>query len=570
MIRLVIRFLSLLLPLFILVSCRTQPQSQLPASTPLDVASVTWPAPPTPDSVVPRPTVQTIPAITVVVQWNDALLAAVRSGKPQPTVIARAMYMVHAAMYDAWSLYDATAIPTVLDSTLRRPVEEFTMENKAAAISYAAYQMLITLFPEYESQSRAFSSLLSNLGYQPIHDSSGSTAATIGLMAAQSILADRADDGANASNNYVDMTSAVYPELYAPINSADPNAPNSLGKAEFNLAHWQPLRVPNGTLLSENLLPVTDLNNPASYIEQVFLTPHWGAVRPFALSVGSQFRPPAPPLPGVSEPYTDALGQTMSQDESFSQQVNQLLTISAELTDEQKAIAEYWMDGPHSETPPGHWNVLAHGISWRDHHTLDEDVRFYFALNAALFDASIAAWDSKRAYDCVRPITAIRYLYAGQEIQAWGGPNQGTQTILGDNWLPYQFLTFMTPPFAEYVSGHSTFSAAAAELFTLFTGSNQFYDGSTLILEDLNQDGVQDMLGQHVVLAGSHQIENGPVQPVVLRWETFQDAADQAGLSRLYGGIHFQDGDLRGREMGRHIGQQTFMLAEQYWTGTLP
>ena len=123
---------------------------------------------------------------------------------------------------------------------------------------------------------------------------------------------------------------------------------------------------------------------------------------------------------------------------------------------------------------------------------------------------------------------------------------------------------------SEYVSGHSTFSAAAAELFTLFTGSNQFYDGSTLILEDLNQDGVQDMLGQHVVLAGSHQIENGPVQPVVLRWETFQDAADQAGLSRLYGGIHFQDGDLRGREMGRHIGQQTFMLAEQYWTGTLP
>lgn len=260
----------------------------------------------------------------------------------------------------------------------------------------------------------------------------------------------------------------------------------------------------------------------------------------------------------------------MSQDESFSQQVNQLLTISAELTDEQKAIAEYWMDGPHSETPPGHWNVLAHGISWRDHHTLDEDVRFYFALNAALFDASIAAWDSKRAYDCVRPITAIRYLYAGQEIQAWGGPNQGTQTILGDNWLPYQFLTFMTPPFAEYVSGHSTFSAAAAELFTLFTGSNQLMMGLPSSWRTLTRTVCRTCSAKHAVLAGSHQIENGPVQPVVLRWETFQDAADQAGLSRLYGGIHFQDGDLRGREMGRHIGQQTFMLAEQYWTGTLP
>jgi hypothetical protein len=248
-------------------------------------------------------------------------------------------------------------------------------------------------------------------------------------------------------------------------------------------------------------------------------------------------------MPGASEPYTDALGQTMSQDEAFRQQVAEILALSGSLSDYEKAAAEYWMDGPHSETPPGHWNTLAHGISWRDHHTLDQDVKFYFALNGALLDASIAAWDSKRAYDCVRPITAIHVLYAGQEVRAWGGPNQGTQLILGENWLPYQLLTFVTPPFAEYVSGHSTFSAAAAEVFTLFTGSNQFYDGVTVIREDLNDDGVPDVLGQHIMVAGTHLIENSPAQPVVLRWNTFQEAADEAGISRRYGGIHFQDGD---------------------------
>src|SRR5690606_760696 len=183
----------------------------------------------------------------------------------------------------------------------------------------------------------------------------------------------------------------------------------------------------------------------------------------------------------------------------------------------------------------------------------DDDVKLFFALNGALFDAGIAAWDSKRAYDCVRPVTAIRYKYRGQMIQAWAGPDQGVQWILGETWRPYQDPTFVTPAFPEFVSGHSSFSAAAATVLTSFTGSSRFYDGKTVLYnEDFNRDGLPDLLGQHIIPVGGNMFEHSPSTIVVLQWETFQEAADEAGMSRRYGGIHFQDGDLRGRELGRN------------------
>ena len=138
--------------------------------------------------------------------------------------------------------------------------------------------------------------------------------------------------------------------------------------------------------------------------------------------------------------------------------------MSAALTDEHKVIVEYWMDGPRSETPPGHWNLFAQGVSRRDGHDLDRDVAMFFLLNNALMDAGIAAWDCKRHFDSVRPITALRQTYGGQRVRAWGGPGQGTRRSTARNWLPYQRANFITPPFPEYVSGHSTFSAAAAEI----------------------------------------------------------------------------------------------------------
>lgn len=506
---------------------------------------------------------------SIVVLWNELMLAAIRNGLPRPTVTARSMFIIHSAMYDAWSAYDEIAEPTTSGYVVRQPLSEHTESNKAAAISQAAYHTLIQLFPAYEQNSQAFSRLMHILGYEIVNQGDTSTPAGIGYLAAQGVLTTRQDDGANAANNYADVTSTVYSELYKPLNSADPATGQVPGQAAFDPNHWQPLRVPTGKLLDAHGYPMVDHANPASYVDQTYLTPHWGAVRPFALSSGDQFRPPPPPVVGSNEPYTNALGQTMTNDEAYKAQFNQVLEFNANLTDEMKCIAEYWADGPRSETPPGHWNALAHGISYRDKHTIDQDVKLYFALNGALLDASIAAWEAKRAYDSIRPASAIPYLYAGQEIDAWAGPNLGTQKIPAEKWKPYQSLTFVTPAFPEYISGHSTFSAAAAQILTWFTGSNQFYDGKTVLPDDFNRDGVPDMLGEHIVRVNGNVFENSPASVTILKWDTFQDAADEAGISRLYGGIHIQDGDRHGRRMGAQIANQAFALAQHYWDGSV-
>ena len=257
---------------------------------------------------------------------------------------------------------------------------------------------------------------------------------------------------------------------------------------------------------------------------------------PFALEGGDQFRPPAP--------------RTTTLHGGFVQEVEDMLHASARLGDEEKVVAEYWADGPNSELPPGHWCLFAAWVSRRDGHTLDQDVRMFFALGNAVMDAGIAAWDAKRAYDAARPITTVRYWKAGKPIRAWGGPGLGTVKMPGERWLPYQALSVVTPAFPEYVSGHSTFSAAGATVLANFTGSDAF--GASVTFP-----------------AGWSRVEPGvtPARPVTLAWPTFSAAADEAGMSRRYGGIHFAEGDLAGRLLGRRVGAAVWARAVGYWTG---
>ncbi len=115
-------------------------------------------------------------------------------------------------------------------------------------------------------------------------------------------------------------------------------------------------------------------------------------MKPFALSSANQFGPPPPAPFGSAE---------------FIRQTQQIIDYSANLTDEQKVVAEYWAEGPNSELPPGHWCLFADLVSKRDGHDLDQDVKMLFALSTAELDAGIAVWDAKRAYDYTRPITAV-------------------------------------------------------------------------------------------------------------------------------------------------------------------
>ncbi|WP_426429455.1 FG-GAP-like repeat-containing protein [Winogradskyella sp. HB-48] len=282
-----------------------------------------------------------------------------------------------------------------------------------------------------------------------------------------------------------------------------------------------------------------------------------------------------------------------------------------------RVLAEFWADGPDSETPPGHWFSILNYVN--DHpmferrfegqgdilDSLEWDVKAYFILGGGMHDAAISAWSVKGWYDYIRPISAIRSMaergqstditldnyhiggielidgyievveagdplagFANQHVgkiklYTWKGHDfigntetdqAGVGWILAEDWYPYQRPTFVTPPFAGYVSGHSTFSRAASELMTMMTGS-EFFPGG---------------LGEFVARANEFlEFEEGPSVDVVLQWATYQDASDQTSLSRIWGGIHPPADDIPGRFIGHTVAEDTFNFAIPYFTGSL-
>jgi hypothetical protein len=277
-----------------------------------------------------------------------------------------------------------------------------------------------------------------------------------------------------------------------------------------------------------------------------------------------------------------------------------------------RALTEFWADGPSSETPPGHWNSIANHVSddmpikriggtGPEVDRLEWDVKLYLALNAAVFDAGCAAWSVKRHYNGWRPISAIRYCgglgqssnpglpayhtnglplvpdlielvtdatvasgrHAGLTpgkiaVFSWPGqpefPDTDTSEVRwvhAEDWMTYQKKTFVTPGFPGYISGHSTFSRSAAEVMTAITGTKWFPNG----------------LGTYTL--PSLVNEAGPTQPVTLQWASYYDAADQVGLSRIWGGIHPPADDLPGRQVGSQVGKGAWELAQKFFDGSV-
>lgn len=461
------------------------------------------------------------PSDTVVVQWDDAAMQAIRDTHPGPPMAARMVAIAHTCMFDAWAAYSSRAVGTQLGGSLRRPRSEHTLANKNEAISYAAYRALVDLFPT--EAGSVFTPLMVGLGYNPTNLSTDTTtSAGIGNVSCAAVLTFRHADGSNQLGDlhpgaYSDWTgyAPVNPPSTVPVNRATVSNPN----------HWQPLIYDDGATA-----PVPHI------ITQSFVGAQWFKVIPFALRSANQY-----------EALEAEFGPALYGSAEYLEQAQELITISANLTDQQKLIAEYWANGPRSELPPGHWCLFAQFVSRRDHHRVDQDAKMFFAMTNAIFDASIAAWTPKNTFDSVRPVTAIPYLFTGQQIRAWV-PFSGTQTIDGSQWLSYQKRSFPTPPFPEYISGHSTFSAAAAAALRLFTGSDSFGDSVSF-------------------QPGSSVTEPGlvPAQTVTLYWPTFLNAANEAGISRRYGGIHFKAGDLVGREVGRLVGEQAWAKSLTYF-----
>jgi hypothetical protein len=580
----------------------------------------------------------TEPTWSVARRWDETLLNAIRRALPNPPVHARNLFHVSIAMWDAWAAYDPIASGYLFKEKLHvGPCD--VSAARSEAISYAADRVLTARFIKAVGADRSlseFADVMDSFSYPTtITTTEGDTPAAVGNRIAKAVLDYGSSDGSNEANGYAATDyKAVNPPLVVgqpEIAMVDPN-------------RWQPLQIEN--LVSQNGVVL------ASGVQQA-VGPHWGHVSSFGIPAGGAsgvpFDPGAPPRLG--DPSSDALFKTQAveviRDSSLLDVASDAMVdiapdaiggnalgsnsggghatnpvtgkayapVSVRAGDFYRAIAEFWADGPSSETPPGHWNVLANAVSdalapnlriGGNGPVVDRlqwDVKVYLALNGAVHDAAIAAWGLKGRYDGARPISMIRYMASlgqssdpslaaynkdglplvpglielitkdktagsgpmaalrGNEgkvaVRAWhrnnsGGPGGSrVEWILGTTWLPYQQATFVTPSFQGYISGHSTFSRAAAEVLTGITGSEYFPGG----------------LSEWTVAAGSFRIDAGPSSDVTLQWATYYDAADQAGQSRLFGGIHVQADDFTGRVVGSTCGKDAWAFAQRLYIG---
>jgi hypothetical protein len=585
----------------------------------------------------PRPASH--PEWSVARRWDEALLDAIRRALPNPPVHARNLFHTSIAMWDAWAAYDPTASGYVFKDKVRASDVSAARDE---AISYAAYRLLSERFIKAVGAAASlseFDDVMDSLCYPlTVTTTTGDDPAAVGNRVAAAVIAYGLADGANEAAGYKSPD-------YAPVNT--PLVVDQPGTAMADPNRWQPLQIEH--MISQNGIPVTN------GVQQA-VGPYWGHVSPFAIPAGGADGVPIDPgpPPRLGDPATDATfkaqavevirdsslldpgltetidispatrgGNDLGSNDGTGHAVNQLTgkPYTPELVkvgDFVRALAEFWADGPSSETPPGHWNVIANSASDAIGSNLriggagpvvdrlEWDVKLYLALNGAVHDAAIAAWGLKGHYDGTRPISMIRYMAGrGQSsdpagpsydpkglplvdglitvvtkansapgqplaglaghvgevaIRSWRGTphDPKTQTggvgwILAANWVPYQLPTFVTPSFQGYISGHSTFSRAAAEVLVGFTGSEWFPGG----------------LSEWTVKAGTLKFEAGPSADINLQWGTYYDAADQAGQSRLFGGIHVQADDFTGRIIGSTCGKDAWALAQRYYAGTV-
>jgi len=586
------------------------------------------------------PTNASHPEWSVARRWDEALLDAIRRSLPNPPVHARNLFHTSVAMWDAWAAYDTKATGYVVK-------EKHTATDVAAArneaISYAAYRVLTARFIKAvgaEQSLSEFDDVMDGLCYPlALATTDGDTPAAVGNRIAKAVLAYGLADGSNQTGGYSDP---AYKAVNRPMVVAAP------GTVMADPNRWQPLQLEH--MISQNGIPIVNG-------VQQNVGPHWGHVKSFALpAAGSDGVPvdpgPPPQLGGDPasdqaykdqaievirdssqlDPNTDATidispgvrgGNTLGTNDGSGHPVNPATGKPyapdvVNLGDFSRSLTEFWADGPKSETPPGHWNVIANtvgdqlapnlkiGGTGPAVDRLQWDVKIYLALNGAVHDAAIAAWGLKGHYDTARPISMIRFMaeqgqssdpnlpsyskaglplvpglvalitkadtaagepmaaLAGHEgeiaIRAWAGSpkdpktqTSGARWIRAVTWVPYQLPTFVTPAFSGFVSGHSTFSRAAAEVMVGFTGNAYFPGG----------------LSEWTTKAGSLKIEAGPTKDVTLEWATYYDAADQAGVSRLYGGIHIPADDFNGRKIGSQCGTEAWARAQQYYAGTV-
>ncbi len=441
---------------------------------------------------------------------QEAAARDVDANGARPTVLSRQFALWATAMYDAWTAYDERAVPVYASAALRRPRAEHTLENKTVAIGFASYRALVGVFPQDEAW---LTERMREQGFDPSNATlDPSTPAGIGNLAARALLEARRRDGSNQYGDEPGSSGAPYSDStgYAPVNSperiVDPD-------------RWQ---------------PITFTRPDGSRFTPGFLTPHWFKVAPLLLERADQFRPGPPP-------------KTTTDDALLRKQTDEVLAYNRELSPREKAIVEFMRDGPRSTGQSGHWLRFAQDVSRRDRHTLDQDVKLYFAVAGVAFDAFISCWETKRFYDSSRPWTLVRHYYAGRRVSGWAGPEGGVIEMPAEEWHPYSPYSFITPPFPGYTSGHATVSGACAKILELFTGSDHYGAVEKRRCCELTEKHAGDA--------------------VALDLPTFSSTAEMAARSRALGGYHISIDNDVGLRVGRELAVWSWPRYRALWEG---
>ena len=615
---------------------------------------------------------------SVARQWNELNLEAIRNDFARPTVHARNLFHISVAMYDCWATYDQIADTYFLGKDVhgfRCPFQGIPEVNdlnaaREEAISYAAYRILSHRYQDSPGRIEILFSIdkyMEDLGYDiRITDTTyqSGVPAHLGNYMASKIIEYGLQDGANESGFYENV-------FYEPSNP--PLVMQRSGNPDLqDFNKWQPLslqlfidqagnEIPGDTpdflspewgsvspfALKESDMTIYERDGfqykvyhdpgpPVMLSDSIpdesseaykwgnTLVSIWGShldpddgmmidISPTTIGNISSF-------PTSFAEYQEFYNYLEGGDASKGHNINPITNAPypeniVPRGDYARVLAEFWADGPDSETPPGHWFTIHNTVT--DHplferkfegtgdilDALEWDVKAYLLLGGGMHDCAISAWGIKGWYDYIRPVSAIRgmaelgqcsnpelvnfdiralplvegYIEMVNEgdplvgdnsehlgkikLYSWKGPDyigdpetdvSGVGWILAENWWPYQRPTFVTPPFAGYVSGHSTFSRAAAEIMTTLTG-DAFFPG-----------GVGEFAAEKDKFL---VFEDGPSQDIVLQWATYRDASDQTSLSRIWGGIHPPIDDIPGRIIGEKIGKDVFAKASRYFTG---
>jgi hypothetical protein len=622
---------------------------------------------------------------SVARKWNEQLLAAIRINTPRPPVHARNLYHTSAAMWDAWAAYDPVP-DQVFHQEKVNPLPPDIEAARNEAVSFAAYRVLKSRFAAPQQghavTQPALDGQMDALGYDKTFTSTaGDTPAALGNRIAATILSTCPFDGSNELGGPVGYAAnPPYIPVNPPILIDLPGIGGPLCQKTndfidlVNPNAWQPIAFE---------FFVDQGGTPYGAVTPAFVCPHWRGVRAFAMNksdyvttfhdpglnpqlggfLDAQFKTEVvelimksaelDPTDGETKDISPASfgnnslgfnnGQGYSVNPATGLPYTPQIVLKADLW---RVLSEFWADGPASETPPGHWNVVANeavsdypGFEKRIGGTgpivndLEWDVKLYLAMNGAVHDAAVTAWGIKGTYNGVRPITMIRYMgQRGQSsfpgapsfhpdglpivkgyieliteetiapggihenlpeeidppdpkggipvppcwedhvghiaLRCWAGHPEDIETQFGgvdwiwsDRFMPFMASNFVTPPFAGYTSGHSTFSRSAAEVLTAITGDEFFPGGLGEFVAEAHDPKIPG--------SGYLEIEAGPTTEVKLQFARYYDGADQAGIARLYSGIHVKADDYSGRVTGSAVGIDAWAKAQQYFNGTV-